>query len=597
MGPIFRRVIADGHLTAAQLHDALERQRVAGGFSQQEVVATGMLTRTTFFALLAEHWGLPPRDLVRVPPDPSVLADIDLEVVAEQGWMPCEIDTDGQLVVATSVRPGEDLAASVEDHFLGRRVRFVACTERDLDDAVLAALPRQGGGAPGYGEVPPVVVRPAHWAAAVAASAVLLVISMLLPVDGLAVVVLVESGLFVVIAGLQLTRSLFELMGEDDPSDGKHDQPPARDEELPVYTVLVRVTPGPRAVSNALELLRGLDYPHPLLDGLLLIAADDARSDEDVRRASPPEWVRVARLPVADHARPVRACDAALVLARGRYVVAYEAGDRPDRDQLRRAAAAFAADLRRRMTATEQGVPSPLLGLRVARRSDPRGAAPFERLSAVDDALHIDRAIGDRPGGARTTDHTSTHFDIRLLRRHGGFALACSEHLGLDTGRDPRAPRIGALASTSVPTAAPHARQWLSNRSEALALALLRAGAGARALVRAAPGRRPRPLAVAGAFATPLMFVTYPLVVGGAILLVLRDPAPRSFAESVALLCLVGAVVVLATAVAVAAAILWRTHGPRAALGALALPAHWLLHATSAWSAVAAVLSRRTRAR
>lgn len=144
MGPVFRRVVADGHLGAARLHEALERQRVAGGFSEQELVATGVLSRTTFFALLAEHWNLPTRDLGQEPPDPSVLADVDLELVAERGWMPCEIDDDGELVVATSVRPGEDVIDSVEDHFLGRRVRFVACTERDLDQAVLAALSRRG---------------------------------------------------------------------------------------------------------------------------------------------------------------------------------------------------------------------------------------------------------------------------------------------------------------------------------------------------------------------------------------------------------------------------------------------------------------------
>lgn len=593
MGPIFRRTVADGDVTAAELRDALERQRVAAGFSQQPLVAAGVLSRPDFFALLAEHWGLPPRDLVRDPPDPSVLADVDLELVAEQGWMPCEIDPDGRVVVATSVRPAEDLVAAVEDHFLGRQVCFVACTERDLDEAVLAALPRWGWSEPADDGEPPVVVRPAHWLAAVAAAAVLLLLAVLLPIEALAVQVLVESALFIVIAGLQLTRSLVELIGAGDDAGPAGDEASVPDEELPVYTVLVRVPPGPGAVGRGLALLRGLDYPSARLDAILLVAEDDERSLAEVRGAAPPEWVRVARLPVEEHARPVRACDDGLVLARGRYVVAYEAGDRPDADQLRHAAAAFDVDLRRRMEASADRVPSPLLGLRVARRSDARSGAPFARLSAVDDALHIDRSIGDRPGGAMVSDHTSTHFNVRLLRRHGGFDRARSQRSTPGGSGDPRAPRIEPLGSSSVPAAAPHARQWMTNRSEALALALLRASSAARELAGAEPGRRPRVAAVVGGFATPLMFVTYPLVLGGAVALALRRPAPGSFAESVALLCLVEAVAVVSAAVAVAAAILWRTEGPRAALGALALPAHWLLHATSAWSAVAAVVSRR----
>lgn len=593
MGPIFQRTVADGRVAAAELREALARQRVAGGFSQQPLVADGVLSRSDFFALLAEHWGLPTRDLVRHPPDPSVLADVDLELVAEQGWMPCELDGDGRVVVATSVRPAEDLVAAVEDHFLGRQVRFVACTERDLDEAVLAALPRWGWSDPPDAGEPPVVVRPCHWLAAAAAAAVLLLLAVLLPIEVFAVQVLLESAFFIVIAGMQLTRSLVELIGADEIADPARVDASVPDEELPVYTVLVRVPPGPGAVGAGLSLLRGLDYPSARLDAILLVAEDDERALAEVRGASPPEWVRVARLPVEEHARPVRACDDGLVLARGPYVVAYEAGDRPDADQLRRAAAAFEVDLRRRMEASTDRVPPPLLGLRVAHRSDARSGAPFARLSAVDDALHIDRAIGDRPGGALVGDHTSTHFNLRLLRRHGGFARARSGSATTGASGDPRAPRIEALGSSSVPASAPHARQWMTNRSEALALALLRAVAGARQLVAAEPGRRPRVAAIVGGFATPLMFVTYPLVLGGAVALVLRRPAPGSFAESVALLCLVEAVAVLATAVAVAAATLWRTDGALAALGALALPAHWLLHATSGWSAVAAVLWRR----
>jgi hypothetical protein len=504
----------------------------------------------------AEHLQLPARDLVASPPEDYLLAEVDPELVVELGWVACELTVDGRLVVATSVPAVEELLAEVEERFPGRRIEFVACTRRDLDAVALAALRlRQPRGA---AQPPPAdLVRPLHYALVAVLGAAALVAAFFVPLEVLAVVVLCFALVFLLGAASQSVGSYSGLTPVVAAGEGAGD-----DTLLPAYTVLLRAA-DEASVRAALADLGRLDYPPDRLDALLLVPADDATTAAGVRRAAPPEWVRVVPVPAERYDDPVASLDHGLALARGRYVVAFAADERPAADQLRRAVAAFEADLDAGLSAGPGAVP--LVGLRAARRADAAGRSGFARMTAVDEALDLGGLTEERVP-------TSTHFNMRLLRRHGGFALASSDL--------PAGVRIEPFDSISVRAADPGPIRWTHDRAEAWVRAVRRARATGHPVVV-------REVLI------PLTFLAYPVAVVGALVAAVRGTgADGALAQQIAWLGMGEAAIVLGGAVVVAAVAVARRRGRVAALYALALPAHWLLHAVAAWVAVAALVVR-----
>ena len=115
------------------------------------------------------------------------------------------------------------------------------------------------------------------------------------------------------------------------------------DDELPVYTVLL---PAFKEHDIVHDLLRGvgqLDYPKDKLDIRLLLEDDDTDTicGRGGERAA--ELVEIVLVPAAEPRTKPKALNYGLAGARGELVTIYDAEDRPDPLQLRRAAVAFAA--------------------------------------------------------------------------------------------------------------------------------------------------------------------------------------------------------------------------------------------------------------
>jgi cellulose synthase/poly-beta-1,6-N-acetylglucosamine synthase-like glycosyltransferase len=114
---------------------------------------------------------------------------------------------------------------------------------------------------------------------------------------------------------------------------------PAR--ELPAYTVLVPAYREPEVIGRLLAEIDRIEYPRNRLDVKLLLEADDRATREAVEAAAPGPHVQVVVVPDQAPKTKPKACNIGLAAARGRYLTIYDAEDRPDPLQLRRAAAAF----------------------------------------------------------------------------------------------------------------------------------------------------------------------------------------------------------------------------------------------------------------
>ena len=118
---------------------------------------------------------------------------------------------------------------------------------------------------------------------------------------------------------------------------------PAGDESLPLYTVLVPLYREAGVVPHLLRALAAIDYPADRLEVLLIVESVDAETQAALRGATLAPFMRVIVVPDGSPRTKPRALQYALQMARGAYVVVYDAEDVPEPDQLRRALAALRA--------------------------------------------------------------------------------------------------------------------------------------------------------------------------------------------------------------------------------------------------------------
>ncbi len=119
------------------------------------------------------------------------------------------------------------------------------------------------------------------------------------------------------------------------------------DHDLPVYSIMVALYDEADVLPSLIAALTELDYPATKLDCLLAIEDSDIATKAALLAIDLPSFMRVVVVPDGEPRTKPRALNYALALARGTYVVIYDAEDRPERDQLRRALATFQAASRR----------------------------------------------------------------------------------------------------------------------------------------------------------------------------------------------------------------------------------------------------------
>ncbi|MFJ9312772.1 hypothetical protein ACIRN4_01160 [Pimelobacter simplex] len=553
MNRIGHRLLRAGRIDDVQLATALRRQSDEGGYLGQHLLESGAIDRLALYDALARQWELAPRDLVAEPPVPGFTTDAEIAETVGLGWVACGREaSSGALVVATTVRPGPDLLDEIVERYPGWRVELVACTQRDLDHVAAAARRRSvRGGRDRSGGVPVVRASGPLLLAAVATAALVVA-----PVAAVTAVAVVASLLFA-LASLALVASALGAALRRRPDPATPDSP------LPLYSVLVRLTGGPRAAGRALANLAALDYPTAKLDVLLLVAEDDASTRAGIRRAAPPDWVRVVPVAADRFASRELAHDDGLALAHGRYVVAYAEDEVPAPDQLRSAVAAFEGDLDRQLDPhlAHADARPPLGVLDVQHRLWRHRRTLLTGLAEVDGALLLDDTAATTPGAdVRRTDRTSVHAHLPLLRRLGGWSA-----LGTDL---PDAVRVATLASSSTRSRELSAGDWLTARATTYAAALR----GSRA--------------ARGALA-----VFLPYAVALFSLLALAARGHPAVPATVALATGLGVAVLAATVLTA------RRHGAATAARALLLPGHWTMQSIAAWAAALVVVRPRAAAR
>lgn len=110
---------------------------------------------------------------------------------------------------------------------------------------------------------------------------------------------------------------------------------------LPLYSILVPLYREAKVLPHLIDALLALDYPTQKLDIILLLEADDRETILATKQNPLPSHFRPLIVPTGYPKTKPRACNVGLAHARGKFLVIYDAEDRPDTDQLKKALIAF----------------------------------------------------------------------------------------------------------------------------------------------------------------------------------------------------------------------------------------------------------------
>lgn len=113
------------------------------------------------------------------------------------------------------------------------------------------------------------------------------------------------------------------------------------DEDLPTYTILVPLYHETGTLKQLTDAIDRLDYPKNRLDVKLLMEEDDADTIALCRTLPLGSHYECIILPHSLPKTKPKACNIGLERARGRFLVIYDAEDRPEPDQLKKSIAAF----------------------------------------------------------------------------------------------------------------------------------------------------------------------------------------------------------------------------------------------------------------
>ncbi|MEN9263806.1 MAG: glycosyltransferase [Gloeomargarita sp. GMQP_bins_44] len=229
-----------------------------------------------------------------------------------------------------------------------------------------------------------------------------------------------------------------------------------KDEELPVYTILVPVYNEPAIVSMLIKGLGQLDYPKEKLDVLLLLEENDRVTIEAAKAAHPPRYIRFIYIPDSQPKTKPKACNYGLAFAQGQYLTIYDAEDIPDPDQLKKAIIAF-----------RKGPPN-LVCVQAALNYFNRDENFLTRMFTLEYSYWFDYLLPglDRLGLPIPLGGTSNHFRTdRLLELGGWDPFNVTEDADLGIRASQRGYRVGVIDSTTYEEANCRLKNWIRQRS------------------------------------------------------------------------------------------------------------------------------------
>ncbi len=335
-----------GLVTEEQLGQAVAEQERSGGRIGEVLVHGGALEEKALLRVLAETLKLPTIDLSEFDATEAP-HDILPEPVARRLHV-VPIAADSRNVFLAVPDALSDEARREIGHYTDLEVQQVLAPRNDIDEL----LRRIHGAA--YTQTARSNLRDrfpdssAHLVLSGAQKAFLVIAALVLigfliwqTVETL-VVIFALASIFYTLTSLYKLLAGFSALEHRYLLETTPEALAAMDERnLPVYTVLVPLFNEAAVIPYLVEGINSLDYPKTKLDVRLLCEEDDDETITAILEMDLPPHFRPIVVPPSQPQTKPKACNYGLLGAKGEYVVIYDAEDRPDPSQLKKAVLMF----------------------------------------------------------------------------------------------------------------------------------------------------------------------------------------------------------------------------------------------------------------
>lgn len=448
-------------ITLAQLDEAValaERWNVRLG---DAILSRNWIDPTAYYQGIAYYYELPLIDLIKEPPEADLLRAADTDIYARQLTIPWR-RRDGQLVIATA-EPGPETVLFARQRW-GATLEFAVASKFDIIWAVQTAFsaPLSHRAVFDLAERDPemsarTVMTPEQALVCYGLVTAFLGGLATAPVTTLIVINLILSVFYL---GNFLFKALLVAAGGGRSTAWNYEIEIAarnlREDELPVFTVLVPMFREAKVLPRLAQSLRALDYPLGKLDIKIVLEAGDTETIEAARRLGLEGVFEVIRVPPSEPQTKPKACNFALRFARGEYLVVYDAEDQPEPDQLRKVVATFRRS------------PPEVACLQCRLNYYNASENWLSRMFTLDYALWFDLIL---PGLERLNipiplGGTSNHFKIDVLRElHAWDPFNVTEDADLGIRISEKGYRVSIVDSTTYEEASCHVGNWIRQRS------------------------------------------------------------------------------------------------------------------------------------
>jgi cellulose synthase/poly-beta-1,6-N-acetylglucosamine synthase-like glycosyltransferase len=339
-------LLKSGLVTEDELQTATLEYARTGDPLGDILVAHGAISEDTLVAALSEQYQMqrvgltdfePDLELAQRLPEPLALAFQAIPVAA----------TEGEVILAVA-RPLDKEQTEAAETALGAKVRTLLANRTELDQviqrvhsayysdlstqALLDARPHESAH---------VVVSGAQKATLVLLVVVVVVCAVIWPMPTMITLVGICSFFYLVVSVYKFRLTLRALGGhlETDVTEAQLHELDER--TLPIYTILVPLYKEAGIVERLVRDINALDYPRTRLDVKLLCEEDDEETIDKIRDLELPPHFHLVVVPDSQPKTKPKACNYGLMLSTGSYCVIFDAEDRPDPDQLKKAVIAF----------------------------------------------------------------------------------------------------------------------------------------------------------------------------------------------------------------------------------------------------------------
>lgn len=453
-------LVKRGLISEKQLEEALIIQKSWGSRLGDVVMAKGWVTSANFYHTLSMHFGLPFVDFYKEAADPTLLKDALLGLYLEHLVIPYK-HKNGQLLVA--VADVSESAIQFAERQFGKDVQYVMTSKFDIiwhlqvcgkdffnDTAVHAlsfARPKQSA--------KQVFTMQQLFQIGTTLSVFLWVLTYW-PTETLIGLNLFAGGFFIINFIFRATLAWVGSHRKVDLRISEEMYSKLDDTKLPLYTVLVPMYKEAKTLPIIAASLRRLDYPKSKLDVKLVLEEDDVETIQAAKDLGLESFFEIIRVPHSMPKTKPKACNYALNFARGEYITIYDAEDKPEPQQLKKALITF------------QNSPDDVICIQarlnyfnanenwITRMFTLEYSIWFDYFLPALDILHIPIPLGG----------TSNHFKMDKLREIGLWdPHNVTEDADLGMRITQLGYRVGVVNSTTLEEATGALGNWIRQRS------------------------------------------------------------------------------------------------------------------------------------